>query len=122
MKYITIVTKILEGALEGDKNKSISYANLLADHLVRDGEKRQADKILNRLNGGYKSGPDKLYGLNTTITIMSSKPICKGRGFNCWQCSKSSSCDQYVEPDKEFIDKLKKSLAYDIKTSNTRGR
>lgn len=55
MDYSIEITKILEGALENDIPKVISYAELFAENLEKDGEDRKARIIRKRLDGSYKN-------------------------------------------------------------------
>lgn len=55
--HVTSVAKIIEGALIGDLHKVIAYANLIADSLEKDGDKRAARIIRSRLDGSYKNQP-----------------------------------------------------------------
>lgn len=51
---VVIVAKIIEGALEDDKEKVISYSNLLIENLEKDNNHRGARIIRKRLDGSYK--------------------------------------------------------------------
>lgn len=55
MDYSIEIIKILEGALENDIHKVISYAELFAENLEKDGEDRKARIIRKRLDGSYKN-------------------------------------------------------------------
>jgi len=52
---ITAVSKIIEGAMEGDMAKVKAYAKHIAEQLENQGELRAAKIIYNRLNGSYKN-------------------------------------------------------------------
>lgn len=47
----TEILKIIEGGLDKDKEKVISYANLLANKLADDGEKSYSERVLNLIKG-----------------------------------------------------------------------
>jgi len=52
------VSKIIEGALEGDLQKVIDYAELIASNLDKAGDNRTARLIRSRLDGSYKDIPE----------------------------------------------------------------
>lgn len=53
---VTVVGKIIEGAMMGDLEKVKSYGNLLADDLANQGEERASRIIRNALDPNHKKG------------------------------------------------------------------
>ncbi len=51
MENFSEVIKIIEGGLEGDRNKVIAYANLLTNKV----NKTQSQMIIDRITGDYKT-------------------------------------------------------------------
>lgn len=54
---IVTVSKILEGALEGDLSKVKAYAELIIKNLEEEGDERGARVLRCRLDGTYKDLP-----------------------------------------------------------------
>lgn len=63
----TEIAKIIEGGLNGDREKVYNYAKLLADNLEETGDKALAKKIRNVISG-RKSGV-------VALDSLSSKPV-----------------------------------------------
>ena len=58
-KTISVVTiaNLISAHLEGDKEKFLSYANLIANTYENANEIRSAEIIRRRINGNYKNDP-----------------------------------------------------------------
>lgn len=54
---ITMVAKVIEGAIDGDMRKVKAYAESIADFLEDDGAESASRIIQSKLDGSYKNEP-----------------------------------------------------------------